>query len=68
MVPAAKSDVYVAMLGVALGAILIGCLMLVLVLNRYEFKTKVSARFDSPAPVALAAVEKIPANPVTVRL
>ena len=37
-----KSDIYVALLGVALGAMVLGCLLLVLVLQRYEFKTKVS--------------------------
>jgi hypothetical protein len=38
MVPTARSDVYVSLLGVALGAILIGCLLLALVMRRYEFK------------------------------
>jgi hypothetical protein len=42
MVPKAKSDVWVALLGVSLGAIILGALLLVLVLNRYEFATKVS--------------------------
>jgi len=32
----------VALLSIALGAMLLGCLLLVLILNRYEFKTKVS--------------------------
>ena len=40
-----KSDIYVALLGVALGAMVLGCLLLVLVLQRYEFKTKVSSNF-----------------------
>jgi len=38
-----KSDVFVAMLGIALGAILIGCILLALVMNRYGFSTSVSA-------------------------
>jgi hypothetical protein len=29
------------MLGVALGAMLLGCLLLLLILNRYEFQTTV---------------------------
>lgn len=50
-----KSDVYVAMLGVALGAMILGCILLALVLNRYEFSTKVTAAFpDRPAALALA--------------
>jgi hypothetical protein len=43
LVQTPKSDVYVALLGVALGAILLGCLLLLLQLNRYEFQTKVAA-------------------------
>lgn len=43
MVPKAKSDVYVALLGVSLGAILLGVILLVLVLNSYEFQTKVAS-------------------------
>jgi len=50
-----KSDIYVALLGIALGAMLLGCLLLVLILNRYEFKTKVSALGHAPASVALAS-------------
>jgi len=50
-----KSDIYVALLGIALGAMLLGCLLLVLILNRYEFKAKVSAltpsRSDIPGGV-----------------
>ncbi len=33
----AKSDVFVALLGVALGAMVIGCLFLALKLNQFEF-------------------------------
>jgi hypothetical protein len=49
-----QSDIYVVLLGVALGAMILGCLLLVLVLNRYEFKTKVAAL--SPAPPTAAAL------------
>lgn len=35
-----KSDIYVALLGIALGSILLGCLFLVLELNRYGFQLK----------------------------
>jgi len=63
-VQAPRSDIYVTMLGVALGAMLLGCLLLLLILNRYEFKTTVSAA-PSPAPVVLAAVSE---NSDTVRL
>jgi hypothetical protein len=56
-VQAPKSDIFVALLGVALGAMVLGCLLLVLVLNRYGFSTKVSAVTPAPNPaVALAMV------------
>jgi len=49
-----RSDVYVAMLGIALGAMVLGCLLLVLVLKRYDFKTK-AAGLSPPAQTAVAA-------------
>jgi hypothetical protein len=48
-VQAPKSDIYVTLLGVALGAMILGCLLLVLILNRYEFKTSVSLRTPLPS-------------------
>ena len=42
-VQAPQSDIYVALLGVALGAMVLGCLLLILVLNNYGFSTKVGA-------------------------
>ena len=68
-VQAPKSDIYVALLGVALGAMILGCLLLVLVLNRYEFKTKVAALSPGrPAVVALADSAGLPEILNTVRL
>lgn len=49
-----KSDVYVAMLGIALGAIVIGCILLLLVWGRYEYKTTVSA-LGNPVPTSYTA-------------
>jgi len=53
---APKSDIFVAMLGVALGAIVLACLLMVLILWRYDFKAnaKLAAR-DSVSPVLIAA-------------
>jgi hypothetical protein len=51
-----RSDIYVALLGVALGAMIIGCLLLLLILRRYDFSTKVSA-LTLPARTVLAALE-----------
>ena len=47
-----KSDIFVALLGVAVGAMLLGVILLILVLNRYGFSTKVSA----VAPATSSAV------------
>jgi hypothetical protein len=43
VVQSPKSDIYVVMLGIALGAILLGCILMALVFSRYNFSTKVSA-------------------------
>jgi len=61
-----RSDIYVALLATALGAILLGCLFLVLHLNSYEFELKASARSTPAPPTALAAAPS--ENLSTVRL
>ncbi len=45
-----RSDVYVALLGVALGALILGCLFLVLELNRYGFQIKAAGLNPSNTP------------------
>jgi hypothetical protein len=55
------------MLGIALGAMIVGCLLLVLILNRYEFKTKVSALLPA-SKAALAVHFEKSEDPVSVRL
>ena len=42
------------MLGVALGAMVLGCLLLILLLQRYDFTTK-AASLTQPSNTALAA-------------
>lgn len=57
-----RSDVYVALLGVALGAMIIGCLLLVLLWGRYDYSTAVGALFDTlPAP-RLATLAALPGD------
>jgi len=63
----------VALLGVALGAMILGCLLLALVLNRYGFSTKVSAllpgsRPDQALALAVNRTAEIPVKFGTVRL
>jgi hypothetical protein len=43
LVQSPKSDIYVVLLGVALGAIVISVLMMIKILSNYEFKTKAAA-------------------------
>jgi len=54
-----KSDIYVVMLSIALGAMLLGSLLMILILNRYEFKVKVSALTPASTSMALAAHSEI---------
>jgi hypothetical protein len=42
------------MLGIALGAIILGCLLMTLVFSRYSFSTKVSAVSTPPQATAIA--------------
>jgi hypothetical protein len=48
-----KSDIFVALLGVAAGAIFLGFLLLLLVLWRYDFSTSVSALAPALGGVSL---------------
>jgi hypothetical protein len=54
LVQSPKSDIYVVLLGVALGAIVISSILMLMLWSRYEFKTKVSALPQAPRAVALA--------------
>ena len=49
-VQAPKSDIYVVLLGVALAAMIMGCLLLFLVQNRYGFSRKVTSNGSSKIP------------------
>jgi hypothetical protein len=48
-----KSDIYVTMLGIALGAMLVGSILLTLILARYEFKLKATA-LSAPVSASVA--------------
>ncbi len=56
-VQAPKSDIFVAMLGVALGAILLACLLMLMILWRYDFKvnSKLAARDTGVRTLNVAA-------------
>lgn len=62
LVQAPKSDIYVALLGISLAAILIGCLLMILLLGRYEFKVKVAAADRAPSAAVVADVSPTPAS------
>lgn len=59
-VQAPKSDVYVVMLGISLGAILLACLFLFLVWSRYELKTKPTASLTSDRGMIAAKATTLP--------
>jgi hypothetical protein len=59
-----RSDIYVVLLGVSLGAMLIGCLLLLLKMNQYNWETKASMVTPPAGPALLAASD----NFSTVRL
>ncbi len=63
-----KSDIYVALLGISLGAMILGCLLLVLILNSYEFKTKVSALTVPPSTSLALASHRAAEKSLTIRL
>jgi hypothetical protein len=54
LVQSPKSDIFVVLLGVSLGAIVLGCLLMTLLLARYGFSVKVSTA-PSPAQVTRLA-------------
>jgi hypothetical protein len=54
LVQAPKSDIFVVLLGVSLGAIVLACLLMLLMLNRYGWSVKVSARSMNPHQVAVS--------------
>jgi hypothetical protein len=41
LVPSPKSDIYVTLLGISLGAIVVACLLMVLLLTQYGFSVSV---------------------------
>ncbi len=54
LVQSPKSDIFVALLGVALGAIFISCILMFVILYRYNFSTKVSAVVPRATATTLA--------------
>lgn len=64
-VQAPKSDIFVAMLSVALGAILLACLLMLLILWRYDFKvnSKLAARDSGVQNLTIAARSAVIAAP-----
>ena len=54
LVQSPKSDIFVAMLGIALGAIVIACILMIILFSKYSFSTKVSG-LVAPAQVATLA-------------
>lgn len=69
LVQSPKSDIFVVMLGVSLGAILLACLLMLLILWRYDFKVnaKLAARDLGAQTLTLASHSaKLPISSIGV--
>ncbi len=58
-----KSDIYVALLGISVGALVLGFLFLILELNRYGFSTKPTASLSVDSPLRLAVAAPLVQSP-----
>ena len=58
-VQTAKSDIYVVMLGISLGAVLLGCLFLLLEWKKYDFSLKASMTETTSSALVADAAELI---------
>jgi hypothetical protein len=66
-VQAPKSDIFVVLLSISLGAIFIGCLLLLLVWGKYDYKTSVSALANPhQANPILGSFEKLNKIPLVI--
>jgi hypothetical protein len=54
LVQSPKSDIFVVMLGIALGAVVLGWLLMLIMFGRYSFSTKVSALAQPPQVTSIA--------------
>lgn len=57
LVPAAKSDIYVALLGISLAAVVISCILMAWLLMSYDWKVSVSSATPTPSALATAPVQ-----------
>lgn len=64
LVQSPKSDIFVALLGVALGAIVLACLLMLIILWRYDFKVnaKLAGLTGNPRALAVAAGPGAPSS------
>lgn len=66
-VQAPKSDIFVVLLSISLGAILIGCVLLLLVWGRYDYSTKpIVWQNSSPGGTVQEVLEDLNKIPVLV--
>jgi hypothetical protein len=54
LVQSPKSDIFVVMLGIALGAVVLGCILMLIKFSGYGFSTKVSALSQPPQVTSIA--------------
>ncbi len=58
-VQAPRSDIYVGLLGLSLAAIVVACILLALIMNRYEFQTKAAWTVPQAETQIAANLEKV---------
>jgi hypothetical protein len=54
LVQSPKSDIYVVLLGISVGAIVISCILMLVLFGRYDFKTRVSSLPPAASAAAIA--------------
>jgi hypothetical protein len=54
LVQSPKSDIYVVLLGISVGAIVISCILMLILFSRYEFKTKAASLSPPVSATAIA--------------
>jgi hypothetical protein len=53
----AKNDIFVVLLSIAVGAMVVACILLALEMNSYEWSVKAKVRLDSPQPVRVMGAD-----------
>jgi hypothetical protein len=67
-VQAPKSDIFVAMLGIALGAIVLACLLMLIILWQYDFKANAKLASLDQRARALSVESETSSHPFSAQI